>query len=263
YERLWRDHVAVDFAHPEDDLSGYRLVLAPASYLLTDAAAANLSEYVRGGGQLVVGPFSGLVDGEGGVREGGLHAALAPVLGLEVHECCPLRQDEEARLVIHGKPLRSSVWCEDLHLAGAEAVGTYMDGPVPGGAAATRHDHGAGRAWYLASDLGVEDLSALFGDVYESARIATRDAPEDVELLERVGEDGSRHLIALNHTGEAVAAPVDGIGTLEIPAGGVAVAHASAPEPVAADCRRSPPGTTTGRTMMSTHRTPAASAGAA
>src|SRR5699024_4668577 len=37
YERLWRDHVAVDFAYPEDDLSGYRVVLAPASYLLTDA----------------------------------------------------------------------------------------------------------------------------------------------------------------------------------------------------------------------------------
>src|SRR5699024_2373462 len=120
YERLWRDHVAVDFAHPEDDLSGYRVVLAPASYLLTDAAAANISAYVRDGGRLVVGPFSGIVDREDGVREGGLNAALAPVLGLEVHEFCPLRQGEEARLVIHGKPLRSRVWCEDLHLTGAE-----------------------------------------------------------------------------------------------------------------------------------------------
>ena len=235
YERLWRDHVAVDFAHPEDDLSGYRLVLAPASYLLTDAAAANISAYVREGGRLVVGPFSGIVDREDGVREGGLNAALAPVLGLEVHEFCPLRRDEEARLVIHGKPLRSHVWCEDLHLTGAEAIGTYVDGPVPGGTAATRHDHGRGRAWYLASDLGVEDLSALFDEVYASARIPKGDLPEDVELLERVGEDGGRHVIALNHTGEDVTVPVDGIGTLEIPAGGVATARIPAPDRVAAD----------------------------
>src|SRR5699024_1278423 len=245
----------VDFAHPEDDLSGYRVVLAPASYLLTDAAAANISAYVRDGGRLVVGPFSGIVDREDGVREGGLNAALAPVLGLEVHEFCPLRQGEEARLVIHGKPLRSRVWCEDLHLTGAEAIGTYVDGPVPGGTAATRHDHGRGRAWYLASDLGVEDLSALFDEVYASARITKGDLPEDVELLERVGEDGTRHLIALNHTGEGVTASVDGIGALEIPAGGAATART--PAPVAGDLRPTRPAPTTGRTMLPAPRNPA------
>ena len=68
-----------------------------------------------------------------------------------------------------------------------------------------------------------------------SARIPKGDLPEDVELLERVGEDGGRHVIALNHTGEDVTVPVDGIGTLEIPAGGVATARIPAPDRVAAD----------------------------
>ena len=82
---------------------------------------------------------------------------------------------------------------------------------------------------------GVEDLSALFDEVYASARIPKGDLPEDVELLERVGEDGGRHVIALNHTGEDVTVPVDGIGTLEIPAGGMATARIPAPDRVAAD----------------------------
>src|SRR5690606_26481445 len=42
YERLWRDGITIDFAHPSADLSRYRLVVAPASYLLTRASADNL-----------------------------------------------------------------------------------------------------------------------------------------------------------------------------------------------------------------------------
>ena len=224
YERLWRDHIAVDFAHPEDDLSAYRLVLAPASYLLSDAAARNLDGYVRDGGNLVVGPFSGVVDSEDGVRPGGLNAALAPVLGLEVHEFCPLRDGDQARLVLDGKPLRSRLWCEDLQLRGADAIGSYTDGPVAEGVAATRHAYGDGAAWYLASDLDVEDLAAMFSGPYLAAGLTARDLPEDVELLERRAEDGTRHLIALNHTAQPVTVSVDGAAPLEVPAGGVATA---------------------------------------
>ncbi|HYP74057.1 MAG TPA: beta-galactosidase, partial [Microbacterium sp.] len=50
YERLWRDGITVDFALPGHDLSGYKLVLAPAQYLLTAADAENLTSYVAGGG---------------------------------------------------------------------------------------------------------------------------------------------------------------------------------------------------------------------
>jgi beta-galactosidase len=42
YSALWNRGVSVDFAHPEADLSGYDLVLAPALYLVGARAAANL-----------------------------------------------------------------------------------------------------------------------------------------------------------------------------------------------------------------------------
>lgn len=50
YERLWRDKVTVDFAHPTADLSAYQVVLAPASYLLTAEAVANLTATWRAAG---------------------------------------------------------------------------------------------------------------------------------------------------------------------------------------------------------------------
>ena len=51
-----------DFAHPGSDLSGYRLVMVPALYLVTDAGADNVRRYVEGGGTALITFFSGIVD---------------------------------------------------------------------------------------------------------------------------------------------------------------------------------------------------------
>lgn len=222
YERLWRDHHAVDFVHPEADLSGYRMVLAPASYLLTDAAARNLEEYVVTGGNLVVGPFSGVVDECDGVRDGGLNAALADLLGVAVEEFCPLRAEETARIdTTAGEVLDVQVWTEDLAVLDAEVLATYADGPVPGGAAITRASRGSGHAWYLASDLSIDGLSGVFAEVYTRAGITDSDLPADVELVERTAEDGTRHLFAINHTAEEHTLTLEG-RTLHVAAGAVA-----------------------------------------
>ena len=37
--------MTVDFAHPESDLSAYRLVLVPALYLVSDAGAENVRRF--------------------------------------------------------------------------------------------------------------------------------------------------------------------------------------------------------------------------
>ncbi|GAA3014702.1 hypothetical protein GCM10017559_42510 [Streptosporangium longisporum] len=48
YEALWREHVTVDFVHPSADLSAYRLVVAPSSYLLTEASGKKPAPLRRG-----------------------------------------------------------------------------------------------------------------------------------------------------------------------------------------------------------------------
>ena len=47
YRALWDAGVAVDLVGPEADLTGYRLVLVPTLYLVTDAGAANLGAVRR------------------------------------------------------------------------------------------------------------------------------------------------------------------------------------------------------------------------
>ena len=45
YEASFREGLTVDFAHPEADLSRYRLIVVPVLYLTTERAAANLRRY--------------------------------------------------------------------------------------------------------------------------------------------------------------------------------------------------------------------------
>jgi beta-galactosidase len=77
YTALWNRNVSVDFAHPDNDLSGYDLVIAPSLYLVGPDAAANLAAYVRGGGHLVVSYFSGIVDDNDTVYPGAAPGAFA------------------------------------------------------------------------------------------------------------------------------------------------------------------------------------------
>ncbi|MFD2357018.1 beta-galactosidase trimerization domain-containing protein [Nonomuraea ferruginea] len=50
YAELWKQGVTCDVVHPEADLSGYRLVLAPSLYLVSDHGAAGLERFVAAGG---------------------------------------------------------------------------------------------------------------------------------------------------------------------------------------------------------------------
>ncbi|MEU0564910.1 beta-galactosidase [Nonomuraea sp. NPDC005983] len=196
YDRLWRDGITVDFAHPESDLSTYKLVVAPASYLLTDVAASNIRRYVEDGGTLVVSYFSAIVDEYDRVHPGGYVAPLREVLGLTVEAFLPLRAGETVTLT---GEMTCDVWADDIALEGAEVLAVFEDGPGAGKPAITRHTLGAGSAFYIATRLGVDELSVVLRRPYDDAGIALSTAPDDVELIRRHA-DHANYLIALNHS---------------------------------------------------------------
>lgn len=225
YAALWDRGVTVDAVHPSADLSGYRLVLAPSLYLVADGPAAAVEAYVRGGGHLAVGYFSGLVDEHDRVRPGPCPGAFRQVLGLRTEELFPLREGEVVPLTGGGT---ATVWSELVHPEGAEVVDTFAGGPVPGGPAVTRHAHGGGVAWYVATRPDEASLAALLARVCDEAGAApVADVPPGVEAVRR-----GRHLFVVNHTDRDVAVAATGTevlsgaavsGTLTVPAGDVAV----------------------------------------
>jgi len=195
YEALWRAGVTVDFAHPEGDLSGYRLLLAPSLYLLGEPGAKALAGFVRDGGSLVVSAFSGIVDENDHVWLGGYPGALREVLGVVVEEFCPLLPGQTVAL---SDGSTGSRWSERLHLRGAQALTTITAGALAGVPVVTRHSYGAGSATYVGTDLEPAVLGALLADEVRRAGLTpVADAPAGVEVVRR-----GDHLFVLNHTGD-------------------------------------------------------------
>ncbi len=261
YDRFWRDGVAVDFAHPSQDLSGYRLVVAPSSYLLTADDAANLTAYVEGGGTLLVSFFSGIVDENDAVHPGGFLAPLRRALGVTVEEFLPLREGETLQVALDGGTsapgltgvVTGDVWADDVAVEGATVVGTYVDGPKPGGAAVTRHRLGNGVGWYVSTRLDVDTLASVLAPAYADAGIDTPGRPEGLEVMRRHGDDAD-YLVAVNHTPVDHELPLDAPATdlltrdtLErtcvVPAGGVRALRL--PQQLAAPGAHAPSGSST------------------
>jgi beta-galactosidase len=210
YQRLWRDHLTVDFVHPEGELHRYPLVLVPSLYLTTPAAAENLSAYVAGGGTLLVSYFSGIADATDTLHPGGPPGALGELLGLTVEEFLPLRAGETIRLE---EGLTADVWAEHVVTAGAETVLRYVDGPAAGGPAVTRHEVGQGSAWYVSTRLSGADLGPVLQRAYSDAALHRPDLPDGVEVVRRVS-DSATYLIAINHTTEDATIPASGLDLL-------------------------------------------------
>ena len=231
YRALWDAGVVVDMVSPEADLTGYRLVLVPTLYLVTDAGAANIGAYVGGGGTALVTYWSGIVDENDHVRLGGYPGAFRDLLGVRTEEFAPLRQGETVRLaggVLDGAV--ADVWTEAVDLRGAEAVSTYSDGPLPGAPALTVNSCGAGKAWYLTARLDPSATATLVRHLCQVAGVEVHQQP-GVETVRRYGAQAT-YLFVLNHTDQPAKVDASGTdlltgttctGTVEVPAGGVAV----------------------------------------
>jgi beta-galactosidase len=234
YERLWRDGITVDFALPGQDLSGYKLVLAPAQYLLSAADAANLTRYVEAGGTLVVSFFSAIVDENDAVHPGGFVAPLRDALGVAVEEFLPLREGARHAVQWTGAApatLLADAWQEDLVPSGADVKATYVDGPGAGKPAITRHAHGTGHGWYISTRLDAAGLRTVMNDVYADAGVAPSVHPEGLEVVVRRG-DAADYTVAVNHRDDDVTLAASGVelltgravdGEFVVTAGGIAV----------------------------------------
>ncbi|QDP96140.1 beta-galactosidase [Microlunatus elymi] len=198
YQPLWRAGITADIVDSTDDLSRYRLVLAPSAYLLTDAAQANLRGYVASGGSLVLGPFSGVADVNGHVRRGRFPVGLSDVLGLSGEQWLPLADRDEVAVtsdLLGEGAVR--LWSEQLRADGAEVVATFTGGPVDGRPAILHNPYRQGHSWYVGTVPSADQLRNLIMLVAERAgvRPALEAIPDGVEVVRR-----GDALFLFNHT---------------------------------------------------------------
>jgi beta-galactosidase len=148
---LHERNVQVDLVRPGGPFDGYALVVAPSLYLLRDADAAALRQFVAVGGRLLVTAFSDVVDEHDRFLPGGFTTRLGPVLGLAVLEHDGVLPADGVAVDWDGVRFGCDVLVEGLRLDGAEVLARFASGPAAGGPALTRHGFGVGEAYYLAT----------------------------------------------------------------------------------------------------------------
>jgi beta-galactosidase len=163
------------------------------------------------------------------VIPGGYPGAFRALLGAWSEEFRPLQAGESTSLD-DGSTVRE--WTEDMVLAGASPVLSYVDGDGAGRPAVTRRDIGDGSAWYVSAALEADSAQRLVdGLIAELGLPRTVDAPAGVEAVRRRTTSGDA-LFLINHTSEPAHIPAGGVDLLTgdhtgpttwVPAGGVVV----------------------------------------
>ncbi|MBO3739745.1 beta-galactosidase [Actinoplanes flavus] len=212
HRALFRAKIQTDFVFPgvSTDLGGYRLIVVPHLYLVSDEAAGAFRDFVAAGGHLVVTHLSGIAEPDTRIRLGGYPGAFREVLGVRVVEWHPQPAGTVFALD-DGTPV--SRWIERVETAGAHTVHRYADGPMAGAPAITRNRYGEGAAWYVSTALTDDGLQALLSRIAAEAGVkpVLPALPGQVEAVRR-GD-----LVFLFNHGITPAR----VGAVTIPAGGV------------------------------------------
>lgn len=209
YSALHGKNIQVDFARPGEDLSGYKLVIAPSLHLLSGAEADRLKLYVQNGGTLVGTFNTGLVNQNHITPDTGYPNDLTELFGLEVLEFDPIPPGEENHLTFKGAfptshmhPAR--LWCDIIEPKGCQILATYVKDFYAGRPAITMNTYGLGKAIYVGTmshQYFYQDLVVWLRQMCSLHPLLK--VPENVEVSMRQKE-GTRVFFLLNHQNSPV-----------------------------------------------------------
>lgn len=209
YSALHGKNIQVDFARPGEDLSAYKVVIAPSLHLLSGAETDRLKLYVQNGGTLVGTFNTGLVNQNHITPDTGYPGDLTDLFGLEVVEFDPIPPGEENHLTFKGAfptshmhPAR--LWCDIIEPKGCQILATYVKDFYAGRPAITMNNYGLGRAIYVGTmshQYFYQDLVVWLRQMCSLHPLLK--VPENVEVSLRQKE-GTRVFFLLNHQNSPV-----------------------------------------------------------
>lgn len=204
YQALNELNISVDMVGTEDDLSSYKLVIAPLLYMCKDGYDEKIRQYVKAGGRFLTTYFSGYVEDHDLVITGGYPGRLKDILGIWVEESDALPDGEANSFTYKGKSYPAAVLCDLLHPQGAEALASYESDFYAGMPVLTKNKFGEGCAYYVACRSNEEFYRDYLGEICTELDIHPVEVtPAGVEATLRINESGS-YLFLLNHNPDAV-----------------------------------------------------------
>jgi beta-galactosidase len=207
YGALYQDNVGVDFVFPDStNFADYKVIVVPPLYIASDALLQRLSDYVEGGGNLVVAFKSGFCNEYSTVRSERAPGPLRKAAGVSYQEFSSLA----APLALKDDPFHAgadnkvSDWAEMLLPEGAQAL-AYYDHPFFAKFPAVTQNHfGKGTLTYEGTLLSDALQERVLRQVLHAAGLTDpdQDVPAPVRLKHGTNRAGKTLHYFLNYSSE-------------------------------------------------------------
>jgi beta-galactosidase len=212
HHSLFDANVGVDFVFADNpDFSQYKLLIVPMLYVADDALLKKISDYVKGGGHVLMTFKSGFTNENSAVRWERAPGPLREAVGFNYQEFSNL----EKPLALKGDPFQAgsenkvSAWAEFIQLEHAQALAFY-DHPFFGKwPAITRNHYGSGVLTYEGTELSDALQSKVVLDCLKDAGLTSPDQqlPASVHVRHGANRDGKQIHYYLNYSSETKTAP--------------------------------------------------------
>ena len=211
YKVMWEQGIPCDVIGIEASLDKYKLLVVPMLYMLRGGIEKKLAEFVRRGGVLISTYFTGLVDETDLCFLGETPAlGLSEVFGIVTEELDALYDHQSNSIVMKNNYLGLSgeyaakKFCEVIRTNGAEVLGVYGRDYYKDKPAMTLNRFGKGRAYYLATQPGIEFFKPFILSLCSELDInpvLETELPRGISVTHRSGEGGD-YIFIINFRNE-------------------------------------------------------------
>jgi beta-galactosidase len=162
---FFNDNIDADvISVSQEDLSVYKIVVVPADYIMDQASADALRNYIKNGGTVVMTGYSAKADEHSNWFDTPLPGRLSDVFGL--HTSAFNRAAKPLEVMFDGKPLAlTDDYYEILQLDTAKPLATFTNTPQKS-VAVSVNQYGKGRAIYVATASQEAIMGPLLRSLY-------------------------------------------------------------------------------------------------
>ena len=186
-----------DIVYEQDDLSSYKVVIAPAYELVDSALVRKWRNYVQQGGNLVLTVRTGVKNRWGHLFHSGWAGPIYPLIDATISDFDQLQPNTKGKIEYNSNRYTWNIWADLVTANKPEnEKAHYIDQFYAGKAAVVKNQIGKGTVTYIGVDTGDSELEReVLRTVYEQAGATTENYPEGVYVQWRDG-----FWVAVNYT---------------------------------------------------------------
>ena len=191
YSALLSQGITPDLIHPEDDLSPYKVVVAPNLFLLSQNTADNMKRFVEGGGTAVFHIRCGQKNPENVMVDIPWPGLVRDLCGVTIDEFEAFPDHIQNKVLFNGKEYPVRWWADVLTPDTAKAAAIYTERFYKGTPAITENNTGKGKAVYFAAAGCIELIGDYLEGILKSHSIKTIAMPNRVFMTTRQSPEAS------------------------------------------------------------------------